>query len=280
MKVRDLLAAGRKLLADQPAGRLESEILLCEALEASRSWLYANPEFEPQADQAARFLELAGRRTAGEPVAYLTSRREFWSLLLKVTPDVLIPRAETELLVETVLAFVPPGAPWRLVDLGTGSGAIALAIASERPLCEVHATDISQAALAVARDNGETIAPGRVTFHHGSWFEPLTGSFHVIVSNPPYIAAGDPHLSRGDCRFEPSNALSAGHNGLEAIRHIAGEAARYLEPGGLLAFEHGFDQGLQARKLLETLGYTNVSTRRDLEGHERVTSGIWGPPEH
>lgn len=279
MKPGDLLAAGRTLLADQPAGRLEAEILLCEALQVGRAWLYANPEQELQAGQAARFLELAGRRRDGEPVAYLTGRREFWSLPFKVTPDVLIPRPETELLVETALAFVPPDVSWRVADLGTGSGAIALAIASERPLCEVHATDISLAALGVARENGEAIAPGRVIFHHGSWLEPLTGRFHVIVSNPPYVAAGDPHLAQGDCRFEPPSALCGGLDGMEAIRHIASHAAGYLEPGGLLAFEHGFDQGDEARKLLETLGYAGVATQRDLAGQERVTSGNRGLPD-
>ncbi len=167
MRVSALLAAGRGLLADQPAGRLETEILLGEVLQTGRAWLYANPEHEVQPQQAARFLDLAGRRNRGEPVAYLTGRREFWSLSLKVTTDVLIPRPETELLVETVLAFVPPEARWRIADLGTGSGAIALAIAVERPLCEVHATDLSEAALDVARENGENLAPGRVSFSPG-----------------------------------------------------------------------------------------------------------------
>jgi len=278
MKLSDLLVAGRELLAGQAAGRLEAEILLCETLEVSRAWLYANPGYEAQAGQAARFLELARRRKAGEPVAYLTGRREFWSLSFKVTPDVLIPRAETELLVETALAFVPQDARWRIADLGTGCGAVAVVIASERPLCEVHATDISPAALEVAGANATTFAPGRVRFHHGSWLEPLTGRFHVIVSNPPYVAASDPHLAQGDCRFEPPAALSAGNDGMDAIRYIAGAAARYLEPGGLLALEHGFDQGGKVRKLLGTLGYANVSTQKDLEGQDRVTSGERGPP--
>jgi release factor glutamine methyltransferase len=276
LKVRELLDAGRSLLNDQPSGRLESEILLGEALDVGRAWLYANPEHETLPDQATRFLGLAERRKRGEPVAYLTGRREFWSLSLKVTSDVLIPRPETELLVETVLAFVPPDARWRIADLGTGSGAIALAIASERPLCDVLATDISPAALDIARENGRNIAAGRVSFHQGSWLEPLTGKFRVIVSNPPYIAMGDPHLLQGDCRFEPALALAATQNGMEAILQIANEAIKHLEPDGLLAFEHGFDQGGEARKLLEVLGYTSVVTRKDLEKRERVTSGIRG----
>ncbi len=161
MKVSALLAAGRALLADQSAGRLETEILLGKVLQADRAWLFANPEYEVPPGQVAGFLDLARRRSKGEPVAYLTGRREFWSLSLKVTADVLIPRPETELLVETVLDFVPLDACWRIADLGTGSGAIALAIASERPLCEVHATDISQAALEVARENGANHRPGQ-----------------------------------------------------------------------------------------------------------------------
>jgi release factor glutamine methyltransferase len=276
MKVSALLATGRALLADLPAGRLETEILLGEVLEVSRGWLYANPEHEVQPAQAANFLELAARRNRGEPIAYLTGRREFWSLSLKVTADVLIPRPETELLVETVLAQVPPNVRWRIADLGTGSGAIALAIACERRLCEIHATDLSQAALEVALENAAYIAPGKVCFHQGSWLAPLEGRFHVIVSNPPYIAAGDPHLAQGDCRFEPPAALVAGSDGLEAIRIIAREAPRYLEPGGLLVLEHGYDQGCEVRKLLESLGYESVTTRKDLERRERVTSGIMG----
>jgi release factor glutamine methyltransferase len=276
MKVSALLEAGRGLLADQPAGRLETEILLSEVLQTGRAWLYANPEYAVQPSQAARFLDLAGRRNRGEPIAYLTGRREFWSLFLKVTADVLIPRPETELLVETVLGFVTPESRWRIADLGTGSGAIALAIATERPLCEVHATDLSPTALDIARENGANIVPDRISFHQGSWLEPLAGCFHVIVSNPPYIAANDPHLAQGDSRFEPSGALVAGTDGLEAIRTIARDAGSYLEPGGLLVFEHGYDQGNKVRELLESLGYEGVTTRKDLEQRERVTSGTRG----
>jgi release factor glutamine methyltransferase len=276
MKVAKLLTFGSHLLAGQPAGRLEAEVLLCDVLDVSRAWLYANPEREIPPDRETRFLDLAERRKAGEPVAYLTGRREFWSLTLKVTADVLIPRAETEVLVETVLAAIPGNARWRVADLGTGSGAVALAIASERPLCEVHATDFSEAALAVARENAGNIAPDGVHFHHGSWLEPLHGRFHVIASNPPYIAENDPHLRIGDCRFEPSGALISGQDGLDAIRHIARKAHLYLEPGGLLALEHGYDQGGKVREILERLGYAGVETRKDPGKLERVTVGIPG----
>lgn len=237
--------------------------------------MYANSDQVIEPGQASRFLELTRQRQAGQPVAYLTGQKEFWSLTLKVNAGVLIPRAETELLVETALDLIPPDASWRIADLGTGSGAIALAIASERPLCKIFATDSSQAALEVARENVRNLAPNRVKVLHGSWLEPLGGTFHLIVSNPPYIATNDPHLLMGDCRFEPPGALVAGHDGLDAIREISRQAAGYLEPGGILAFEHGYDQGQNVRNLLEKSGYAGVATKRDIENRERVTSGIW-----
>ena len=274
VKVKELLAQGRVQLENHPLGRLESEILLGDALGASRAWLYANPEQTPDPKQSAKFLDLVERRKNGEPIAYLMGYREFWSLPLKVTTDVLIPRPETELLVETALAFIPEQTAWRIADLGTGSGAIALAIATERPLCEIHATEYSETALRVAQENALAIAPGRVQFHLGSWLTPLEGAFQVLVSNPPYIPSDDPHLQRGDSRFEPIEALTPGQDGLAAIRHISAEALPYLAHGGMLVFEHGYDQGNEVRQMLVKLGYTDVNTRKDLENRERVTSGI------
>jgi len=274
VNVKELLARGRAQLEDLPLGRLEAEILLGEVLGVSRAWLYANPEQTPASKESGRFLDLVRRRENGEPIAYLTGFREFWSLPLKVTTDVLIPRPETELLVETVLAFIPEDTAWRIADLGTGSGAIALAIASERPLCEIHATEYSETALKVAQENGQVITPGRVQFHLGSWLTPLEGRFQVLVSNPPYIPLDDPHLQRGDSRFEPAEALTPGQDGLAAIRHISGEALPYLAHGGMLVFEHGYDQGNEVRQILLKLGYSDVNTRKDLENRERVTSGI------
>ena len=274
VNVKELLARGRAQLENLPQGRLEAEILLGEALRVNRAWLYANPEQIPAEKQGARFLDLVGRRKNGEPIAYLTGYREFWSMPLKVTADVLIPRPETELLVETALAFIPEDAAWRIADLGAGSGAIALALAIDRPRCEIHATEYSEAALGIAQENGRAIAPGRVQFHQGSWLAPLEGRFWMLVSNPPYIASDDPHLQQGDCRFEPGEALTPGPDGLAAIRHIATESLRYLEHGGMLAFEHGYDQGTQARQMLTELGYSDVKTRKDLGNRERVTSGI------
>jgi release factor glutamine methyltransferase len=275
LNVADLLAEARARLGSPPAGALEAEVLLQFVLGRGRSWLFANPDTEVQAFDARRFRGLVDRRSAGEPVAYLVGEREFWSLTLKVTPDALIPRPETELLVAAALEFIPVDAAWRIADVGTGSGAIAIAIAHERPACELHATDISEAALALAGENARSLAPGRIHLHRGCWLEPLKGPFDVIVSNPPYVAEDDPHLQQGDCRFEPLRALTAGPDGLAAIRRIAEQARHLLVEGGALAFEHGYDQGEGVRALLESLDYSALVTRQDLEGHDRVTVCRW-----
>jgi release factor glutamine methyltransferase len=279
LQVRELLAEALARLGGRPAAELEASVLLGRVLNRPRAWLYAHPESEVESAAQETFRSLVARREAGEPVAYLTGAREFWSLPLQVTPDVLIPRPETELLVEIALQFVPKGADWRIADLGTGSGALALAIASERPRCEVHATESSPAALEVARANAERLAPGRVHFHVGSWLEPLSGRFRLIVSNPPYVAADDPHLSQGDCRFEPRPALTPGEDALSAIRQIVRDSIPCLEIGGMLAFEHGFDQAGTARELMRAAAYRGVTSHRDLEGRERVTSGIRAPED-
>jgi release factor glutamine methyltransferase len=243
-------------------------------LGTGRAWLFAHPGQAVTVEQATRFQALLERRAHGEPIAYVLGRREFWSLSLLVTPDVLIPRPETERLVQAVLDYVPADAAWRVADLGTGSGAVALAIALERPQCEVHATEVSPAALHVATRNFEALDPGRIHLHGGSWLEPLVGRFRVIVSNPPYVAAGDPHLAEGDCRFEPRVALTAGPDGLAAIRRIVRDALPVLEPGGLLALEHGFDQGTAVRALMRDAGYRKIQTLEDLAGRERVSLGL------
>jgi release factor glutamine methyltransferase len=273
IRIGALLAAARARIGPGPGAALEAGVLLAHVLDVDRAWLFANDDHEVAAGNCRRYRELVARRARGEPIAYLTGIREFWSLPLQVSPDVLIPRPETELLVEIVLGFIPRNAAWRVADLGTGSGAVALAIACERPACEVHATDCSAAALQVARRNVDAIAPGRVQLHRGSWLDPLTGSFQAVVSNPPYVAEDDPHLDTGDCRFEPRGALTPGRDGLAAIRRLARETLPRLEPGGLLAFEHGYDQGAAARALLGELGYRRVETQLDLEGRERVTLG-------
>ena len=270
MDVRQALQAAVPRLGAE-AGRLEAEVLLRKLLGVSRAWLFANPEAPLTDEQQRQFDALVGRRQRGEPIAYIVGTREFWSLELEVTPDVLIPRPETELLVEQVVSRIPPDAAWRIVDMGTGSGAIAIALARERPRCKVHATDCSPAALEVARRNARRHTAGRIHLHEGSWLDPLEGLFDVIVGNPPYVAESDPHVSRGDCRFEPRTALTSGPDGLDAIRHIARSALLRLSARGLLALEHGCDQGQATRALLEEAGFLKIETVKDLAGLDRVT---------
>jgi release factor glutamine methyltransferase len=277
-----------------PDVRLEAEILLAHALDRPRAWLYAHADEIVSDDARTRFDVLLARRALGVPIAQLIGKQGFWSLELRITPDVLIPRADTELLVECALAVLPLDKPMRIADLGTGSGAIALAIASERPLAKIVAVDSSIAALDVARSNakalaflsreqcavqdGTSVSRGRMPIEivHGDWFAPLHGQcFDVIVSNPPYLAADDPHLDRGDLRFEPRAALASGSDGLDAIRTIAGSAPTHLLAGGWLLLEHGWEQGAAVRALLAGSGFMEIATHRDIEARERVTCGRW-----
>ena len=246
---------------------------MAHVLESTRSFLYANPELELPYRRSESFKKLIRQRALGEPIAYLTGISEFWSLPLEVSSAVLIPRPDTERLVEAALDKIPLKADWRIADIGTGSGAIALALASERVKCEFHATDISTAAINVARGNASHLGISHVQFHQGSWSQPLKGKFHLIVSNPPYVNADDPHLKQGDLRFEPRKALTPGIDGLLAIRKITQLAQPILVSGGWLMFEHGFDQGDATRQLLQDSGFINVETLHDLQGHERVTVG-------
>ena len=270
--VRQLLHESSQCLGS----RVDAEALLLHVLGQPRSWLYAHADDEPGLDVQTAFDALVARRAAGEPVAYLTGRRGFWTLELEVTPATLIPRPETELLVELALARLPVDAAASVADLGTGSGAIALALASERPRAQVVATDASAAALAVARRNAQRLAIANVRFAEGDWLAPLAGGrFALIVSNPPYIEAADPHLAQGDLRYEPASALASGADGLDAIRRIVADARAHLEPGGWLLFEHGWNQGDAARALLHAAGYTQVFTAQDLESRDRVSGGTW-----
>lgn len=252
----------------------DAALLLAHALGRARSWLFAHgDEVAPEAD-AARFGQLVARRAAGEPVAYLVGTRGFWRFDLAVTPDTLIPRPETELLVELALARLVPGTPARVADLGTGSGAIALAIAGERPQARVVATDASAGALEVARRNASAQGIGNIALCHGDWWMPLAGErFDLVASNPPYIADGDAHLAQGDLRFEPRTALASGADGLDAIRIIAAGAPAHLVEGGWLLVEHGWEQGAAVRALFESAGLADVATERDLEQRDRVTLG-------
>lgn len=254
--------------------RHEAEILLAHALGSERAWLFAHADHVPDAQAEARFRELMEARRLGQPIAYLLGQRGFWTLDLKVSRDVLIPRAETELLVELALERIPTDASLELADLGTGSGAIALAIASERPAARVLATDLSLAALGIARSNAADLAVDNVEFAQGDWCAALAGRrFDLIVSNPPYIAADDVHLAQGDLRFEPVSALASGADGLDAIRSIIGAAPTHLRPSAWLLFEHGYDQGERARAILEQHGFLRIETWRDIAGNERVSGG-------
>lgn len=265
-------------LLREASGRIEAAEavrLLCHSLGRSQAWLYAHGDATVGPEHAAGFRALVERRASGVPVAYLLGQQGFWSLDLAVTPDTLIPRPETELLVELALERLSGQAVLAVADLGTGSGAIALALAAERPSIRMVATDRSAAALAVARSNA--VANGldaRVEFRQGDWFVPLAGErFHLLVSNPPYIAAGDPHLQRGDLRYEPPGALASGDDGLDAIRSLVSGAPGHLHPGGWLLLEHGHDQGPAVRALLEAQGFDQVTTVRDLEQRDRVGLG-------
>ncbi len=275
MSIRSLLETGREILAPDPLARLEAEILLGHALGVSRSFLFANPDLAVPLKRRSDFMALLRRRSQGEPIPYLVGKRSFWTFDLEITADVLIPRPETELLVEMALKVIPASIPCRAADLGTGSGAIALAIASERPKCEMHATELSEKALRVAQHNANKLNLRQIQFHQGCWLQPLAGKFQVIVSNPPYVNQGDPHLQQGDCRYEPSLALSPGDDGLRSIKEITASAPGYLLPEGWLLVEHGYDQGSAVRSLFSEVGFGNISTQADMAGLDRVCMGKW-----
>ncbi len=257
-------------VSDSP--RLDAELLLAHALARPRSHLRAHPEAQAGAAQEEFFRELLAARLRGEPIAYLTGEREFWSLPLKVTPAVLVPRPETELLVEQLLQHVAADAGAEILDLGTGSGAIAIALAHERRRWRITAVDRSAAALQVAESNAAALGLSNVEFRQGDWFEAVSGRrFHAVVSNPPYVAEGDPHLE--DLRFEPRAALTSGPDGLRDIRTIIAGTPQHLHAGGILLLEHGVAQGEAVRALLARHGFVQVETLRDLAGHERVSGG-------
>jgi release factor glutamine methyltransferase len=271
--VRDLLANAARQLGD----RAEAELLLLHVVKQPRSWLFTHADDDLDMDVQTAYAELLERRARGEPVAYITGARGFWSLDLEVTPATLIPRPETELLVELALERLPRNASCAVADLGTGSGAVALALASELPLCRVTATDASAAALEVARRNAARLGIDNVTFVQGDWMAPLGDArFELIVSNPPYIESDDAHLARGDLRFVPATALASGRDGLDDIRRIVATAREHLAPGGWLLFEHGWNQGEAARALLHQAGNDDVFTAQDLEQRDRV-SGARNP---
>jgi len=251
-----------------------AELLLVHVIKQPRSYLKAGPERALTTEQWAQFQLLIERRVRGEPVAYLTGRREFWSLDLEVNAATLIPRAETERLVELALQRIPVDAVWRIADLGTGSGAIALAIAHERPSCVVLATDVSAQALGVAQANSARLGINNVEFQRSEWFAALSGAtFDLIVSNPPYVAEHDIHLQRGDLRFEPLIALSSGVDGLRDLRRIVQAAPAHLCAGGWLLVEHGYDQQAAVRNLFTAQGFSEIAGHADIAGVPRAVSG-------
>lgn len=257
--------------SDSP--RLDAELLLMHILQVNRAWLFTWPEKELSQDPISQLTTLLERRIKGEPVAYLTGVREFWSLPLKVAPSTLIPRPDTETLIEWVLNLPLPEQT-RAVDLGTGTGAIALALASEYSQWQVSAVEFNPEAVLLARDNAETLDLN-IQVEQGSWFEPLTGSFDLIVSNPPYIDPLDHHLDDGDVRFEPRSALVAERKGLSDLEHIIENAPEYLNNNGWLLLEHGYDQAGAVCDCLRQRGFVDVENRRDLGGQPRISAGRW-----
>ncbi|WP_300352237.1 peptide chain release factor N(5)-glutamine methyltransferase [uncultured Alcanivorax sp.] len=271
MRIDAALRQARERLASSPSPDLDAQVLLCHVLARPRSYLFTWPERELEAHQQQSFLALLARRERGEPVAHLTGEREFFGRNFSVTPDTLIPRPDTETLVELALKLGPAG-PARVVDLGTGTGAIGVTLALERPQWQVTLTDLSAAALAVAGGNARQLG-AQVTLQQGSWLEDCRGPFDVIVSNPPYIDPADHHLDEGDVRFEPRSALVADQRGLADLATIITQSAARLVAGGWLLLEHGYQQGAQVRALMEAGRFDGVRTERDLGGNERVTVG-------
>ncbi|MES9857532.1 MAG: peptide chain release factor N(5)-glutamine methyltransferase [Sedimenticola sp.] len=263
----------RKIAAD--GARLEAELLLTNVLDKARSYLFAWPEQELTSDQLNRFKTLINQRLDGRPIAYITGKREFWSLEFKVTPDTLIPRPDTETLVERALELIPSDATFHIADIGTGSGAIAAAVASERPLTRITASDKSTTALAVAKGNFKQLNLPNIRAAEGHWCHALTEGerFHLILSNPPYIPESDPHLERDGLPWEPQKALTAGVDGLDDIRQIIDQTPQHLQDGGRLLLEHGPDQGSAVRQLMRDGDFQDVVTHRDLGDRERVTEG-------
>jgi len=279
------------LALDSSGARIEVQSLLRQVLNVSRAYLLTHPERCLNDSELTRYAELLQRRLHGEPIAYILGEREFFGLMFRITSATLIPRPETELLVELALQRLPSppyplphagegarqagrGCGFRVLDLGTGSGAIALSIAHARPDVEVVAVDASVAALAVARENAQRLDISNAAFLQSDWYAALDAQrFDLIVSNPPYVAAGDPHLQGGDLRFEPASALASGDDGLEDIRRIVAGASACLQPGGWLLLEHGYDQAAQVRELMQRAGFGAVFSACDLSGIERVSGG-------
>ncbi|BCM26087.1 peptide chain release factor N(5)-glutamine methyltransferase [Methyloradius palustris] len=264
------------LQIEPSTARIEAIALLNHVMhQSSRAWFLAHENDALQANNHAEFQALLTRRLGGEPIAYILGMREFYGLKLKVTPDTLIPRPDTETLVETALAKIPKHQPYKILDLGTGTGAITLAIASQRPKTSVTAVDASEAALSVAIENAATLNIKNVSFLLSNWFADLQNQrFDLIVSNPPYIESNDAHLGQGDLRFEPLSALESGADGLDDIRSIIQAASEHLNPNGWLMLEHGYNQASEVAHLLHQAGFCDVSHAYDIAGIARVSIGM------
>jgi release factor glutamine methyltransferase len=273
MNIVEALGYGYVELSDGDSSEIDSRILLCYMLDCSTSYLHAWSDQLLTDEQQARWIALIQERQQGYPVAYLMGKRGFWTLDLKVTVDTLIPRPDTELLVSLALEKLKPA--MCVADLGTGSGAIALSLATEQPAALIIAMDFSMAALVVAKENAVNHQLSNVSFWRGSWLAAIADkSFHMVISNPPYIEASDIHLSQGDVRFEPLSALASGIDGLDDIRLIVLQAQRCLKTGGWLMVEHAYDQAVKVQQLFREAGFSEVSSRQDFGGNDRVTIGI------
>ena len=273
MNISQTLTWLRQQIPPEEATR-EAELMLCRATGLTRTQLRTHPEKDVSATQQAQLSAWIQRRLQGEPLAYILGDAEFYGLTLSVTSDTLIPRQDTELLVDAALELIPERAPWTVLDMGTGSGAIAIAIAHNRPIAQVTALDASKAALAVAQDNACGLRLPSIRFIHSDWFSALGQQrFDVIISNPPYIAQNDPHLQATSLPYEPMSALTSGVDGLDDIRLLVQQAPRHLNSDGWLLLEHGYDQGAAVRHLMQSAGFSAIATHRDYGNNDRITLG-------
>ena len=275
VNIKSALASAAKINSD--SARLDVELLLCHTLKKPRTFLFAWPDYELTPAQGSQFRDYVHRRASGEPIAFIVGKKSFWTLELEVDPSTLIPRPDTELLVEQALRNLPEHKALRVLDLGTGTGAIALAVAAERPQADVVAVDCSLAAVQLATRNGQTNRIKNVTVRQSDWFSEVDGLFDLIISNPPYICESDPHLIAGDVSFEPRSALVAADNGLADIRAIVGQAPAYLRAQGRLLIEHGWLQALSVQKIFSENTFSGIKTWKDLNHNDRVTGGVVSP---